>query len=209
MHFLFLVLGWAFVCPALGVFWYQETGSPRCFYDNLVRGTLVQARFDVQVLVDGVYTAPPGLEVEVTISETFDSNHVVMHQRTSPSGGFAFDTTESGEHKVCITPVFPAATTAHVGYELMFGELVAISDSSHLNYRLWLEEQFAHLQAVLEELKRTQTAVRAKELLFKLQSDTTNLRVAWWCALQTTVFGAVCYWQLRQVLRTFVKQKVV
>lgn len=50
------------------------------------------------------YQASPDLRVQITVDETFNSDHRIVSQLAKHSGKFTFTAAEAGDHKLCFTP---------------------------------------------------------------------------------------------------------
>lgn len=51
------------------------------------------------------------LSIFITVEETFDNDHRVVSQKGAGQGRFTFSAADSGDHRICFTPLnFPSST---------------------------------------------------------------------------------------------------
>lgn len=135
-----------------------------------------------------------------------------MNQKSSPDGDFSFTSLESGEHKICLKPVYFDGTTgkAHrIFFDIASGSAHDYVDSKSTQRVDALTKQVQNLNSKLAEIHVEQEMMREKEALFRDQSEATNSRVVKWTMVQLVVLVGTCFYQLRHLKSFFVKQKIV
>ncbi|KYK60349.1 hypothetical protein DCS_01486 [Drechmeria coniospora] len=113
------------------LFFYVDAMTPKCFYEELPKDTLVVGHYtakewedraknwqqhsglNIYITVD-VRLSPPRPKLSVKSSarvltdlpfqEVFDNDHRVVSQRGQSSGRFTFTAQEPGDHKICFQP---------------------------------------------------------------------------------------------------------
>lgn len=118
------------------MYFYIENASPKCFYEELPKDTLVVGQSPCSpsppsslyvsyvipnLLLSGHYKAEQydaatssfavsnDLSVVVTVDETFDNDHRVVSTKGGATGKFTFSAADSGDHRICFTPSHPGA----------------------------------------------------------------------------------------------------
>lgn len=144
--------------------------------------------------------------------ETFDNDHRVVTQRASHTGDFTFTSLDTGEHKICLTPVYRDGNSGQkhrIFFDVAQGSAHDYVDSktTHKVDLLTLKVQL--LNRKLEEIHNEQEQMRLRETVFRDQSEATNSRVVKWTFIQLFVLIGTCTYQLRHLKSFFVKQKIV
>ncbi|QLQ80732.1 hypothetical protein HG537_0E00850 [Torulaspora globosa] len=192
-----------------GLHLYLKSGETKSFYENLSKRNLLIGDIDGYVEKDGMFVDDPDLKIGISIYETFDDDHKVLNQQNSHSGDFTFTALETGEHKICIQPVYPVRNAKiRVFIELDIGSVQALDsrmkdDTRSLQSRIW------QLIQRLETIRTEQKVVRQNEARFRDESEEVNSKILFWSVLQIAGLILVCYFQLRYLKNFFVKQKVV
>ncbi|GBL49856.1 putative member of the p24 [Candidozyma auris] len=193
---------------------YLPTGQTRCFYEDLSARALVVGKLEAFEYAENVndYFKTNNLRLQITVEETFDNNHRVVDQKSSPSGDFTFTSFDAGEHRFCLTPTYTDGTSGkwhRIFFDVAIGaaEDYADSKSSHKVDALTL--QIKQLNEKLREINFEQESIREREAEFRNQSESTNSRVVWWSIIQLFVLVGTCAYQLRHLKSFFVKQKIV
>lgn len=207
----------AFFClfsQAFGLHFYLNTNEVRCFYEELPEDTLVVGKIDAYEKKDQTetYVKNENLYLEITVEETFDNNHKVVNQRSSPNGVFTFTSFDSGEHKFCLKPVYADGSTnrAHrIFFDIALGSAHDYVDSKSTKRVDALTEKVQNLNKKLEEIHWEQEQMREREAVFRDMSESTNTRVVKWTLVQLVVLVGTCFYQLRHLKSFFVKQKIV
>ena len=52
----------------------------------------------------------PDVGIFISVDEVFDNDHRVVAQKGSSAGRFTFSAADSGDHKICFTPLAPSST---------------------------------------------------------------------------------------------------
>ncbi|KAK4133994.1 hypothetical protein BT67DRAFT_422728 [Trichocladium antarcticum] len=205
---------------ARALYFYIDVTSPKCFFEELPKDTLVTGRYKAEEWDDHLqaWAKHDGLTLYISVDEVFDNDHRVVSQRGGASGTFTFTAADPGDHKLCFTPSSSSGRTnwlslssAHGGIRLTLdmaiGETSAIegSDKSKMQD---LATRVRDLNARLTDIRREQVFQRERESEFRDQSESTNARVVRWILIQLTVLGATCAWQLSHLRSFFIKQKL-
>lgn len=56
------------------------------------------------------FTSHPDIGIFISVDEVFDNDHRVVAQKGSSSGRFTFSAADSGDHKICFTPLGAPST---------------------------------------------------------------------------------------------------
>lgn len=118
------------IVPVNSLYFYLDGLSPKCFYEELPKDTLVVGqpfhlvppgyvaiiRQRLLTSFTGSYKAEqydaatngystnPDLKIFISVEEVFDNDHRVVSQRGAHSGKFTFSAADSGDHRICFTP---------------------------------------------------------------------------------------------------------
>lgn len=122
--------------PIHAVYFYIENASPKCFYEELPKDTLVvglsihlppgllppsPSRSLLTPSSPGHYkaeqydpnahafTTKDDLGIAITVDETFDNDHRVVSTKGGSTGKFTFTAADAGDHRICFTPSHPGA----------------------------------------------------------------------------------------------------
>ncbi|CCG20721.1 hypothetical protein CORT_0A03330 [Candida orthopsilosis Co 90-125] len=193
---------------------YVKTGETKCFFEELQQDTLVVGKIDAYEKNDhsNEYSKNGKLKVQITIDETFDNNHRVIDQKSSPNGEFTFTSLDSGEHKFCLTPVYSDNThnkVHRIFFDVVQGSTHDYVDSKSTKSVDELTKRVNSLYEKLDKIHWEQETMREREALFRDQSESTNSRVVKWSIVQLFVLIGTCVYQLRHLKSFFVKQKIV
>lgn len=210
----FLVALCVLVCNVQALHFYLKTGESRCFYEDLQADTLVVGKLDAYEYDERnqEYYKNPHLRLRITIDETFDNDHRVVDQTSSTSGDLTFTSIDSGEHKICLTPVYTDSTLVklhRIFFDVAIGSAGDYVDSKSSKKVDGLTLQIQNLNKKLQEIHLEQENIREREAIFRNQSESTNSRVVWWSIIQLIVLAGTCVYQLRHLKGFFVKQKIV
>ncbi|KAI5955475.1 cnxF [Candida theae] len=174
---------------------YVRTGETKCFFEELQQDTLVVGRIDAYEKDEhsNEYSKNGRLKVQITIDETFDNNHRVIDQKSSPSGEFTFTSLDSGEHKFCLTPVYSDNT--HNKVHRIFFDVVQGSTHDYVDSKSTksVDDLTARVNGLYEKLDKIhweQETMREREALFRDQSESTNSRVVKWSIMRFSIFSA-------------------
>ena len=214
---------------------YVKTGETKCFYEELPENTLVVGKIDAYEREENSneYVKSANLKVQITvevcssllisnnkgkliltsiIQETFDNDHRVVDQKSSPNGDFTFTSLDSGEHKFCLTPVYTDKT--HGKVHRIFFDVAQGSAHDYVDSKSTksVDELTRKVQKLYEQLDRIhweQETMRQREADFRDQSESTNSKVVKWTIVQLVVLIGTCVYQMRHLKSFFVKQKIV
>ncbi|KAH7149479.1 emp24/gp25L/p24 family/GOLD-domain-containing protein [Dactylonectria estremocensis] len=218
MRSLFPLLSLSAVANAL--YFYIDGVTPKCFYEELPKDTLVVGHYTAEEWDDRVqgWQKHDGISIYISVDEIFDNDHRVVSQRGQAAGRFTFSAADSGDHKICFTP---SSTSGRPGWlstknlnggikltlDLVIGETNQI-ESSDKNKIQDITTRVKDLNARLNDIRREQVFQREREAEFRDQSESTNGRVIRWIIIQLVVLGITCTWQLSHLRSFFIKQKL-
>lgn len=208
-----------FLAPVQSLYFYIEGTTPKCFFEELPKDTLVVGHYSAEEfnLDLNSYVKNDQLNIFISVDEVFDSDHRVVSQKGSASGRFTFSAADAGDHKICFTP---SHSTGHSGWlggrslggvkltlDLAIGETSEI-ESQDKGKIMDIVQKVKDLNGRLQDIKREQVFQREREAEFRDQSESTNTRVVRWTLIQLVVLGITCAWQLSHLRSFFIKQKL-
>jgi len=118
----------ALLAPVQALYFYIDGSSPKCFFEELPKDTLVVGHYTAEEYDENrrEWSKHDGLTIIITVDvsplisppflslpqkyhinppqEVFDNDHRVVTQKGSSSGRFTFSAAASGDHKICFTP---------------------------------------------------------------------------------------------------------
>ncbi|KAK0709422.1 emp24/gp25L/p24 family/GOLD-domain-containing protein [Lasiosphaeria miniovina] len=205
---------------AQALYFYIDVTSPKCFFEELPKDTLVMGHYTAEEWDDHrqAWWKHDGISIYISVDEIFDSEHRVVSQRGGASGKFTFTAAEAGDHKICFTPSSNSGRSnwlslsspnggIRLTLDVAIGETSAI-ESSDKDKIQDLATRVKDLNARLNDIRREQVFQREREAEFRDQSESTNGRVVRWILIQLTVIGITCAWQLSHLRSFFIKQKL-
>ena len=71
-------------------------------YTDIATGHYKAEQYDAAI---SGFTSNPDIGITITVDEVFDNDHRVINQRGSSTGRFTFSSADSGDHKICFTPL--------------------------------------------------------------------------------------------------------
>ncbi|ETN42858.1 uncharacterized protein HMPREF1541_02016 [Cyphellophora europaea CBS 101466] len=211
---------------ANALYFYLDGTTPKCFYEELPKDTLVVGPYKAEAFNSQTrsFAPSPDLHISVTVDETFDNDHRVVNQKTTSSdrhSKFTFSAADAGDHRICFTPSGPAAVSVggwftHAGVtgggvklyiDMAIGETSKIQseDQGKIDN---IVTKVKELNGRLADIRREQIFQREREAEFRDQSETTNSKIVRWTLIQLTVLGVTCAWQLSHLRSFFIKQKL-
>ncbi|KAL7945655.1 emp24/gp25L/p24 family/GOLD domain-containing protein [Trichoderma barbatum] len=209
-----------FVAAAQALYFYIDGGTPKCFYEELPKDTLVVGHYSASEWDDRAnqWQEHQGITIYITVDEIFDNNHRVVSQRGTSSGRFTFSAADAGDHKICF---MPSSSSGRPGWlsmanynggiklrlDMVIGETSQI-ESDDKDKLQDITTRVKDLNARLNDIRREQVFQREREAEFRDQSESTNARVVRWIIIQLVVLGATCAWQLSHLRSFFIKQKL-
>ncbi|KAK3170915.1 hypothetical protein OEA41_002999 [Lepraria neglecta] len=219
-YFSLLVLAWSFVSPSQALYFYLDGSSstPKCFYEELPKDTLVVGHYTAlqHTPATNTYHSNPDLSITVTVDEVFDNDHRVINTKGSHTGKFTFSAADAGDHRICFTPSGAGGGWLTGGgvqgqvkltLDMAIGETSAI-ESTDKGKMTEISQKVRDLNGRLQDIRREQVFQREREAEFRDQSESTNARVVRWTLLQLIVLGVTCAWQLSHLRAFFIKQKL-
>ncbi|RPB18797.1 hypothetical protein L211DRAFT_843248 [Terfezia boudieri ATCC MYA-4762] len=207
----------SYVLPSSALYFYIDQNSPKCFFEELPKDTLVVGKYKAEEYDSHTqkFTEQTSLKIQITVDETFDNDHRVINQQGSNKGRFTFTAADSGEHRICFLATNPSAGGSWFSHPegVRLHLDMAIGDTSEIESKDKdkindLVQRVKDLNARLHDIKREQVFQREREAEFRDQSESTNTRVVRWTIIQTVVLGATCAWQLSHLRNFFIKQKL-
>ncbi|KAK3937912.1 putative transmembrane emp24 domain-protein 9 protein [Diplogelasinospora grovesii] len=205
---------------AQALYFYIDGTSPKCFFEELPKDTLVVGHYTAEEWDDQrqAWWKHDGLSVYISVDEVFDNEHRVVSQRGSAAGKFTFTAAEAGDHKICFVPSSNSGRSSWLStsspnggirltLDMAIGETSAI-ESSDKDKLQDLATRVRDLNMRLQDIRREQVFQREREAEFRDQSESTNARVVRWILIQLTVLGITCAWQLSHLRSFFIKQKL-
>ncbi|KAM0200230.1 hypothetical protein ACHAPA_003433 [Fusarium lateritium] len=218
MKFLLPLLSLSAAANALHFF--IDGTTPKCFYEELPKDTLVVGHYSAEEWDDRVsaWVKHDGISIYINVDEIFDNDHRVVSQRGAASGRFTFSAADAGDHKLCFTPSSSSGRTSWISaknpnggikltLDLVIGETNQI-ESSDKGKIQDITSRVKDLNARLSDIRREQVFQREREAEFRDQSESTNARVIRWIVIQLVVLGITCTWQLSHLRSFFIKQKL-
>ncbi|KAL2127321.1 hypothetical protein VTI74DRAFT_10927 [Chaetomium olivicolor] len=205
---------------ARALYFYVDVTSPKCFFEELPKDTLVVGHYSAEEWNDRTHAweRHDGISIYISVDEIFDNDHRVVSQRGGSAGKFTFTAAEAGDHKICFTPSSSSGRSNWLSVSSPNGGIrltldVAIGETSALeggdkSKIQDLATRVRDLNARLNDIRREQVFQREREAEFRDQSESTNARVVRWILIQLTVLGATCAWQLSHLRSFFIKQKL-
>ncbi|TVY50824.1 Protein ERP1 [Lachnellula cervina] len=210
----------ALLAPVQSLFFYIDGTTPKCFFEELPKDTLVVGHYSAEEYDENMkaWVKHDGLSIAISVDEVFDNDHRVINQKGSASGRFTFTAADSGDHKICFTP---SSTSGGQGWlsalhpmggikltlDLAIGETSAI-ESTDKGKIQDIVQKVKDLNGRLNDIRREQVFQREREAEFRDQSESTNARVVRWTLVQLVVLGITCAWQLSHLRSFFIKQKL-
>lgn len=206
-----LIIAYLFVALIEGsscLHFYVKSDESRCFYENLSKYNLLVGRTDLYVESEyGEYIQDERLELSVSIYETFYKDERVFFQNNLPLHEFAFTAMDTGEHKICLKPIYPIKNArVRVFIDMNIGNLDVL-DSKRMTDVSYFKKKLVHLIGKLEELRRDQAIINADEELFMNQSEEINASITNWSLIQLLVLTGVWLLQLYFLKHFFNKKK--
>jgi len=215
-----LALFFSYILPASALYFYLDGGSPKCFFEELPKDTLVVGHFNAEEYQPETkqYTPTTSINIHITVDETFDNDHRVVNQKGASKGRFTFTAAESGEHRLCFTSSANAANAgwfssgSHLGgtklhLDMAIGETSEI-ESKDKEKMSDIVQRVKDLNSRLQDIRREQIFQRARESEFRDQSELVNSRIVRWTLVQLLILGLTCTWQLSHLRAFFIKQKL-
>ncbi|KOS20182.1 Protein ERP1 [Escovopsis weberi] len=218
MRFLLPLLSLASAAQAL--YFYMDASTQKCFYEELPKDTLVVGHYTAEEWDDGLnaWKQHNGINIYISIVETFNNDHQVLSQRGSSSGQFTLSAHEAGDHKICFVPSsssgrkgWLSASSPNGGIKLSLDLVIGESNQIHSDDKGAIDDlttRIKDLNAKLGDIRREQVFQREREAEFRDQSEATNGRVVRWIIIQLAVLGITCAWQLSHLRSFFIKQKL-
>ncbi|KAF3023704.1 emp24p/erv25p- protein [Neopestalotiopsis sp. 37M] len=205
---------------AQALYFFIDGTTPKCFFEDLPKDTLVVGHYDAQEFDENsqTWSKHDGISIYISVDEVFDNDHRVVSQRGSSAGRFTFSAADAGEHRICFTPSSSSGrqgwlSALHPNGGIKLSLDLAIGESSEIESTDKgkmedISQRVRDLNARLQDIRREQVFQREREAEFRDQSESTNSRVVRWMLIQVVVLGATCAWQLSHLRSFFIKQKL-
>ncbi|RDW91329.1 hypothetical protein BP5796_02494 [Coleophoma crateriformis] len=96
----------ALLAPVQALYFYIDGTTPKCFFEELPKDTLVVGHYTAEEFNEQsrTWSKHDGLNIFISVDEVFDNDHRVISQKGSSAGRFTFTAADSGDHKICFTP---------------------------------------------------------------------------------------------------------
>ncbi|KAI9664784.1 MAG: emp24p/erv25p- protein [Bathelium mastoideum] len=217
-------IGWlglaTLLAPANALYFFLDSNTQRCFYEELPKDTLVVAHYKTELWNEQTraYSVNEQVGIQITVDEVFDNDHRIIKNTGSHQGRFTFTAADSGDHKICFTPSNAATSHGWLSGGMAAGAVkldldIAIGETSRIertdkSKMTDIESKVKDLNARLQDIRREQVFQREREAEFRDQSESTNARVVRWTLIQLAVLGITCAWQLSHLRAFFIKQKL-
>jgi hypothetical protein len=210
----------SFTLQADALYFYLEGTTPKCFFEQLPKDTLVVGHYRAEEFNPATshFESNPQLGVLITVDETFDQNHRVVKNSGPSSGRFTFTAADNGDHKLCFTATSSAPNpgwlhSGHVPGGVKLHLDLAIGETSEIESKDKgkiedIVQRVRDLNGRLHDIKREQLLNREREAEFRDISESTNAKVVRWTLIQVAVLGVTCAWQLSYLRNFFIKQKL-
>ncbi|KUJ15654.1 ERP1 protein precursor [Mollisia scopiformis] len=210
----------ALLVPVQSLYFYIDGTSPKCFFEELPKDTLVVGKYVAEEFDENSkqWSKHDGLNIFITVDEVFDNDHRVVTQKGSSSGRFTFTAADAGDHKICFLPSSNSGSSGWLSalhpsggikltLDLAIGETSNI-ESTDKGKIQDIVKRVKDLNGRLQDIRREQVFQREREAEFRDQSESTNARVVRWTLVQLVVLGITCAWQLSHLRSFFIKQKL-
>ncbi|KAJ2905548.1 transmembrane emp24 domain-containing protein [Zalerion maritima] len=210
----------AFATVARALYFYIDGTTPKCFFEELPKDTMVVGHYTAEEWDDNQrgWAQHDGISIYISVDELFDNDHRVVSQKGSSAGQFTFSAADAGDHKICFTPSSNSGrhgwlSTANPNGGIRLTLDLAIGETSQIEStdRDKLQDiavRVKDLNNRLSDIRREQVFQREREAEFRDQSEATNGRVVRWILIQLAVLGITCAWQLSHLRNFFIKQKL-
>ncbi|KAK3956786.1 emp24/gp25L/p24 family/GOLD-domain-containing protein [Pseudoneurospora amorphoporcata] len=205
---------------AQALHFFIDGTSPKCFYEELPKDTLVVGHYTAEEWDDQRHSwqKHDGINIFISVDELFDNDHRVVSQRGGPGGKFTFTAADAGDHRICFTPTSTSGRSSWMSVsnpnggikltlDMAIGESSAI-ESADKGKLQDLATRAKDLNNRLQDIRREQVFQREREAEFRDQSESTNARIVRWVLIQLVVLGVTCAWQLSHLRTFFIKQKL-
>ncbi|ETI21903.1 hypothetical protein G647_05973 [Cladophialophora carrionii CBS 160.54] len=215
------------ISSSQALYFYLDGTTPKCFYEDLAKGTLVVGTYRAEAFnrQSQTFGPTPDLNMHFTVEETFDNDHRVVTQTTSSSSipsKFTFSAADSGLHRLCFTPSGPAAISVNGWFSGGTGNILggikltidmAIGETGKIESEDkdkidTIVQKVRELNDRMQHIRREQLFQREREVEFRDQSEAVNARIVRWTLIQLGVLGVTCAWQLSHLRAFFIKQKL-
>ncbi|SCU85760.1 LAME_0D02652g1_1 [Lachancea meyersii CBS 8951] len=187
-----------FICHVFGLHVYMGNGDVRCFYENLVPGSLLKAKFQTAIVIDEMdFNQQVDFNLTALISETFDNDHIALRQQVGPEGETVFTALGNGEHRICLKS---AISEPHVMLRVQLAFEISrlqLPDLDITQKAKSARDRIERLVARMETLRNEQRATKAREKAASKLSEFVHSRVLFWSLFQVLVLITSCTIQLR------------
>ncbi|AMD19181.1 HBR280Wp [Eremothecium sinecaudum] len=188
--------------------YYAKLGNTKCFYEDLSKESILIGNVDFYVESGrGNFIPDPNIRIEVLIYETFNMDEKVFSQPNLPLGEFTFTAMNTGEHRICLTPISSIKQIrVRISIEMAVRH-ADILDSKRMTDVSYLKNRVVYLINRLEDLRREQATIRADEEEFIKLSELVKNKIIHWAVAQTAILFGVWLLQLRFLRNYFAKRK--
>jgi hypothetical protein len=210
----------ALASTARALYFFIDGTTSRCFLEELPKDTMVVGHYEAHEWEESrqQWEKHDGVNIYISVDETFDNDHRIVSQRGSSSGRFTFSSHSAGDHKICFTASSSSGKTGWLstqasngGIKLILDLIIGETNEIHSTDKSKIEDlttRVKDLYARLQDIRREQVFQREREAEFRDQSESTNGRVVRWMLIQLALLGVTCAWQLSHLRSFFIKQKL-
>jgi hypothetical protein len=194
------------------LYFYLTERAQRCFVEELPARTILL----------GDYKHPEAARKGVVVRVLGPGGNEVYSEAAEAVGRFAFHSTESGEHRVCVLSTARAAPggktwpadagkTAkfHLRLEIHGEDAALLKDMAKRDQLSSLERELLDLDSQVDLILKDLEYSKTQETHFRAQSERINTRIMWWSLFQTLLVLLSSVWQLWHLRSFFIAKKLV
>ncbi|KAG7660457.1 ERP1 [[Candida] subhashii] len=240
MNLRFILLFYIQIVNGL-IYYYTQSNTRKCFYHELHKETILTGKYKLEIFDEITQSYRPPIDrveigVVIDVEEVFNSNSRVVHQRGVAMGQFSFNTLETGQHRICLTPKSfigggggglwfgnngnngnggqhhqdvlkdSRFKLARIGIQLMNTD-PKLLDSSRKGEMNSIKRQIYRLHGKLHEIRREQVLIREKEAVFRDLSERTCDTVLRGVSIQLGALFIILLYQLYSYSKSFYNNK--
>ncbi|KAK7612786.1 putative endosomal cargo receptor [Phyllosticta citricarpa] len=183
----------AWIVPAKALYLYMEGNSQKCFFEDLPSDTMVVGHYNMEHWDHNVraYVADPNIQAYISVEETFDNDHRIVSQRSAAKGRFTFSAADSGEHRICLSPIGAQATAGAIFGGMSAGSVrltidMAIGATSQIESND--KGKLQDLQQKVRDLNARLQDIRREQVFQRVSSDMVSHRKPLVCKLGSGKF---------------------
>ncbi|RDW60944.1 hypothetical protein BP6252_12327 [Coleophoma cylindrospora] len=163
----------ALLAPVQALYFYIDGTTPKCFFEELPKDTLVVGHYTAEEFNEQsrTWSKHDGLNIFISVDEVFDNDHRVISQKGSSAGRFTFTAADSGDHKICFTPSSTSGSSGWLsalhpqgGIKLTLDMVIGETSSIESNDKGKIQDivqKVKDLNSRLQDIRREQVFQRA------------------------------------------------